>query len=314
MKRHCDKLQSSPTRHPAQRARVGGGLWRAFTFVEMMVTVGIVSIVLTISAFAVHEIRDTSILDNAKNVVLTVAATARSYAIANQIETMLVVNPYNGRFEIWHLNPPVNGGPWDPLSGGTAPPQTDGYAFAPILDASATLPLNGNGKPTVLIHPIDYYDLDSSSAPYRPLAADGAERNIDNLEWAAFCFDKDGKQIIRTRRIATRSYRYRIGTVRGTSSNRLPNESPNLDLLDPTSTTFTGSLVTMDDTPITSCRGFVLSRAEKMEAIVGFAPAPTDVVNNWLLQTRPGGRYTHFSKTVLLDRFSGRELVGDWSP
>lgn len=259
-----------------------------FTLVELLVSVAIIGILLGISGIALRRLTEGSVLAQARNAVLTYAQVARSYAVSNHIETMLVVNPHNGRFEIWHLNPPAQGGKWDPLSSGdeTLPEElgkTDGYRFAPVLDAAARLPMDDNDHPAAAVHPIDYED--------RPTAA-GPEYK-DNLTWAAFCFNENGHLVIRTRRIATRP-----------GMNRLVDGSPDLLRV---------PLVEVNDTPITSTRGFVISDASKMEIVLGaVGVTPLELVNDWLMLTRPGAPYSAFASTVVLSRFSGEQLVGDW--
>jgi len=275
----------------------GYGTARGFTLVEWLVTMAILVILLAAGSFAFRDVRESGILAQAKNALLTYVSVARNYAVANHIETMLVVNPFNGRFEIWHLNPPVDGGVWDPTS--TQPLLTDGYAYAPVLDASAAVPLDSKGRPLAAVHPIDYDD-----SLYRP--TDPGDENLDNLTWTAFCFDENGKLVIRTRRIATRTYRFRNGTLRPAAQrNRLEDETPDLSLLPP------GPLVDIQDTAITSARGFVISQRLKMDAVLGDQPTAANLVNQWLIETRPGGKYRKFAQTVVLDRFSGRELAGD---
>ena len=278
-----------------------GGRARGFTLVEWAVVIGIMGILMAMGTFAFRDVREGAVLAQARNALLTHAAIARNYAVANHIETMLVVNPYNGRFEIWHLNPPPHGGIWDPQSGTAAPALTDGYAYAPVLDAAAGLPLDGNGAPMAVVHPIDYDD-----ATYRP--TDPSEQSLDNLTWAAFCFDENGKLVIRSRRIATRSFLFRNGFARPASQrNRLPDETPNLKLLDVSPFV----LVDGSDTAITSTRGFVISDLTKMSTVIGTAPTASELMNSWLMQTRPGGRYAQFAETIVLDRFSGQRLAGD---
>lgn len=264
----------------------------------------ILTVLLSAGSFAFHSAQNSSVLAQARNALLTYASVARNYAVANHIETMLVVNPFNGRFEIWHLNPPVDGGIWDPSSGGDAatPLLADGYAFAPVLDASAALPLGSNGRPLAVVNPIDFND-----PTYRPVAA-GTDQELDNITWTAFCFDENGKLVIRTRRIATRTFRFRNGSPRPAAQrNRLDDESPDLGLLG----VGPGILVDNQDTAMTSTRGFVISQGLKMKAVVGTQPTAANLVNLWLIETAPGRPYANFADRVVLDRFSGRELAGD---
>lgn len=286
---------------------------RAFTFIEMLVSIAIVSVLVTISALAFRKIAESNVLAQSKNAVLTYAKIARGYAVANHVETMMVVNPFNGRFEIWHANPAPLGGSWDPLSGGTAPPLSDGYAYAPVLDSGARLPTDARGRPLAAVHPIDYAEVPAT----RPVPADGAERNIDNFTWAAFCFDKNGELVTRTRRIATRTYRRRDGTLRDNPPvpavfrNRLEDESPDLSLFllaPPKPMVINGP---DGDTAITSARGFVISDAAKMRQVLGSDTLidPSLLINSWLLKTRPSQPYADFADTIVLNRFSGHELA-----
>jgi len=277
---------------------------RGFTLLELAVVMTIVAILLTLSTFAFRGIRDGGVQAQAKNAILTYAAIARNYAVANHIETMFVVNPYNGRFEIWHLNPPAQGGPWDPFSGGdiTNPQFADGYAYAAVLDKSAGVPVDGTGKPLAAVFPVDYDDID-----YRPTL--NTPQNTDNLIWTAFCFDENGRLVTRTRRIATRSFKYRDGSNRPAAErNRIVDESPALVLLEEAPVQ---PLVTGADTAITSTRGFVICDWGKAEMVVGQAPTPDDLVTRLLLETQPGRPLKHIAETVMLDRISGQPLAGD---
>jgi len=271
-----------------------------FTLIEILVGVLIISILLSISGVAIRQLADSSVLAQARNAVITYAQVARSYAVTNHIETMLVVNPYNGQFEIWYLNPPAQGGKWDPLSSGdpTDPAQlsmTDGTMFGPVLDASARLPLDGDGRPAALVSPIDYEERPHDST-------DPAGDQMDNLVWAAFCFNENGHLVLRTRRIATRTFTLPNGWP-NPNPNRLRDASPDLALL---------PLVSGNDAPITSTCGFVISDMSKLRAAVGEAGmSPSDLVNDWLMWTRQGERYADHSATVVLNRFSGEQLQGD---
>lgn len=272
------------------RLRAGG-----FSLAELLISILIVSILLGISAYAFQRTVRSNILAQARNNLLTYVKVARAYAMANNIETMLVVNPFNGRFELWHLNPPTDGGPFDPLSNGLNPPQTDGYAFANVLDPSARMPLNARDQPAAMVNPIDYDD-----PVYRPTVDDPDEENLDNLTWTAICFTADGQLVVRTRRIATRTFTMRDGTPRMPVSarNRLLDETPDLSL---------STIVTGDDSPITSTRGVVISEFTPMsETLRGAALNPVNLIGRWLLLTRPGQPFADFSTTVVLNRFTGQ--------
>lgn len=261
-----------------------------FTLIELMVTVSIIGILLSISAITFTRLSERNALGQAKNAVLVYSKLARSYAMANRVETMLVVNPANGRFEIWHMNPPVEGGAWDPSSSGT---YVDGYTFAPVLDSSAKLPVNSNGKPMAVVSPIDFEDR---------VGADTAA-DYDNLTWAAFCFDEKGRLVIRSRRIATRTYRLRNGDLRTgpPGPNRTTDETPKLSL---------SPLVDSTDTLITSTKGFTISEWSKMRSEVTSADTASELVNNWLVLTHPGEKYDDSAETIVLNRLTGQELSG----
>ncbi len=269
---------------------------RAFTLVELLVTVAIIAILIGVSSFAIQGMRKGNMAAQAKNAILAYTTVARNYAVANRVETMLVINPYNGLFELWHLNPPAQGGPWDPYS----EQFPDGYVFANVLDGGARLPTDGNNKPLVAVHPIDFAE------PGRPHAPD--ERNVDNLTWVAFCFDENGKMVTRTRRIATRSYRYRNGDLRP-NRNRTDAEKPDLSLVQTL-----GWLVDQNDTAITSTLGFIISDRNRMEDYLGKNPTPAQIADpavGWLVELRPGRPFSQFGETVALDRFTGQMVAGD---
>ena len=285
---------------------------RAFTLIEIMVVMLIIATLLSMGSLAFSRISRGNILAQARNTVITYAKVARSYAIANRIETMMVVNPFNGRFELWRLNPPEQGGPFDPLSS-IAP---DGYAFAPVFDTGARLPLDAKGVPVAMVHPIDYDDLVDPTNPggpvYRPTNNDVEGRNIDNLTWAAFCFDENGRLVVRTRRIATRTYHHRDGTLRTTADrNRLPDETPDVSI-SPLVKGFppAGADGPTFDTAITSARGFVITETHPLSLIAPTFNEAPDALVNALIKTRPGGQLASHSTTVLLNRSTGQELIG----
>lgn len=278
---------SSKTPQPRRtpRAAIMPAPIGAFTLIEVLVGVAIIAVLLSISGLALNHLVDGSVMAQAKNALLVHARVARSYAVTHRIETMLVVNPLNGRFEIWYLNPPTQGGNWDPLSsGGPAEPwKTDGCMFAPVLNSSARLPVEGDGRPAVLVSPIDYSE--------RPRDASPTGAILDNLTWAAVCFNETGDLVIRTRRIPTKM-----------NSDRLDDGSPNLSQV---------PLVDGTDSPITSARGFVISDASKLHDVLGeYGVTSNDLVNGWLMATRPTGRYAQAAVTIVLNRFSGDEIAG----
>lgn len=294
--------------------RPGGASYgRAFTLIELMVVLTIIIVLIGISAFAFRKVTDGTVLAQSRNMVVTYAKIARSYAIANRIETMMVVNPFNGRFELWHMNPPYFGGPFDPLSGSTD--ARDGYAFAPIFDSSARLPLDGDGRPLAAVHPIDFADpldpLTVNGPTYRSANDDAEDRNIDNLTWAAFCFDENGRLVVRSRRIATRTFTTRDGVARlPVDRNRLIDETPDLTVLAQYPPRPQG--VGPEDTAITSTRGFIISDATRLRIVAPqYNRIPFDLVTNWLFETLPGGRTREYSTTVVLNRFSGQEMIGE---
>ncbi len=293
------QLEPAASRH---RQRAGLSCRRtvftlpAFTLMEWMVVMAIIAILFSIAGMAFRGAAAGSVMAQAKNALITYTQVARSYAVANHIETMLVVNPHNGRFEIWYLNPPADGGPWDPQSGGDplVDPTTtaiDGYAFAPVLDTAAKLPQTPKDVPAAIVSPIDY--------DQRPLANN--DNNYDNLTWAAFCFDEEGQLVIRTRRIATRTYLHRSGAFDPTANRLEIDASPDLTR---------SPLVDANDSLITSTRGFVISDAPKMKQALGGFFTPATLVNDWLKKTRKGEYYRPFAETIVLNRFSGQQLTG----
>jgi prepilin-type N-terminal cleavage/methylation domain-containing protein len=288
----------TPDLRTSTNAPPAGRRGRAFTLIEVLTSILVVSILISLSALSFRRITQGNILAQSQNTVLAAAKIARSYAITHHIETMLVINPFNGRMELWHLNPPPDGGTWTPLSDGTAYQPADGYRFAPVFDASARLPTDASARPLAAVHPVDYDD-----PTYRPTALDPAERNIDNLTWSALCFDANGRLVIRTRRIATRTYHLRNGGERPAAQrNRLADESPDLTRI---------PLVDQTDTLITSTRGLVISDLTRLEASVPqYYIDPSRLVSDWLMETRPGNSFSGFANTLLLNRLTGEELPG----
>lgn len=285
---------------------------RGFTLLELMIGIVIVSVLLAVGSVSFRAFQRDGAMALARNAIMTYASQARSYAIANQIETMLVINPYNGRFEMWHLNPPRHGGVWNPYSNSPTGPNTDGYAFAPVLDDSARLPVDGNGNPLVVVNPLDYEERSQNNTL----------QDFDNLMWTALCFDESGKLVTRVRRIATRTATFLDGTPNTSvaSVNRIgligddsKPHTPNLKMIDDGL-----ALVTVEDSLIKSTRGFVISDRRAMENVIGrsFTPAQLAGPNGWLQRTRPRQQlapqepsYRSFTETVVLDRYSGQAMI-----
>jgi len=306
---------------------------RGFSLVELLAAIAIIGVLSALATLAFRKTTEGTVLALARNTIVSYAKIARTYAIANRIETMMVINPYNGRFEIWHINPPAQGGTWDPMSAydptATPGPNNDprwanGYVFAPIFDSGARLPVDGSGRPRVAVHPVDYYN-DANNTYLRPVDSNTDGHNMNNLTWAALCFDASGQLVVRTRRFATRSYLRRDGTVRPANQrNRLPDETPDLTLW--TNPPANNTLVlggNLGDTPITSALGFVISDAEKMERALRptpNSPLPTtqEIVDRWLRNTRPllpgdpnpQANVSEFAQTIILNRHSALDLGG----
>ncbi|MFQ5424851.1 MAG: Tfp pilus assembly protein FimT/FimU [Phycisphaerae bacterium] len=308
-----------PARDKAGSARPTRVEVHGFTLIELIVVVSIIAVILGVVTLAFRSATDSSILSLARNTLVNTAKLARSYAIANEIETMMVVNPYSGQIELWHANPPAQGGEWDPLSDTLG----DGYAFAPVFDSGARLPVDGSGRPRVAVHPIDYdFRLGFSVDPLgNPSTNTAAERDMDNLTWTALCFDASGRLVTRTRRIATRSrsYLFRDGINQRSDPNRLPDGQPDLAILTDPDPSVSNVLVhggNPGDTPITSAVGFVISDARRMRDRLGVNPTPQNLVDDWLRHTVPPEddlfpdlNVAGFADTIILNRFSAQELA-----
>ncbi|HVP11633.1 MAG TPA: prepilin-type N-terminal cleavage/methylation domain-containing protein [Phycisphaerae bacterium] len=297
----CD-LPLADFPHPAQQY-AHTPRRRGFTLLEWLISILILGILASLSTLLFRKAAEGSIMAQSRNAVITYAQVARSYAIAHHIETMLVVNPFNGRFEIWYSNPPLQGGAWNLQPSAVVPDSgnVDSYAFAPILDPSARLPRIPRGdEPAAMVNPIDYQN--------RLPGMGNTNMDMDNLTWAAFCFDESGQLVIRTRRIATRTFYLRNGSARTPANcNRLRDETPDLTLSPLVNAT--GSLDTTD-TPITSTCGFVISDITKMKQASGAsATDPNALVNNWLALTSEGQPYQQYAQTIVLNRFTGQQLL-----
>lgn len=313
---------------PTLRARAG------FTLIELLVTVAVIVIALGVATLSFSRVTQATALVTAANTISSQVAFARSYAINNQIETMLVVNPYNGRLEIWHLNPPPRGGPWDPYSRGDGtvntpnnalpdyrPPYTNGYAFAPVLNASVALPLDSNGVPLVAVFPYDFdATIGAGGAPLRVnslTAPSDTRQNRDSLNWVALCFDSQGRMVQRARRVATRSKFDE--SYFGVVPNRRIDGTPDTLFLPaqlvPGGTANDGNKYVVDirDSLITSTNGFIVTDRKRMEQVLRTtSPTPLQLLEpntGWLPRTRPGGDLASFAQQVILNPWSGAELA-----
>lgn len=360
---------------------------RAFSLVEMLVVIGIISLVAGIARISWKSATAQSVRSLAVNTLSGYLGVARSYAVANKIETMLVVNPWDGRLELWRANPPTgqqrnppwdesrvlsgqhpddlapvnhtiggnpppqfpNGGTWDVRSNGfgTGTPaeraNANGYAFVPVLDNSARLPVDSSGMPKVLVFPLEFgiraIDTDGNGPggsypylPYEPIANNRPSATgrllIDNLTWACVCFGPDGRLITRARRI----------DMNNRGSVDRPDFPPRTALddgadkysVDMTQMAETGNVHAYDSLLLSSAGLIVCERAafEAGTSIVLGSSTPNprpgqpfrslltsnnlagscDYITAWLGETRTGGPVAQFATYLLLDQWTGRPV------
>lgn len=265
----------------------------AFTLLELMVVVSIVAVALGIVSLAFRRLADTNRLTVAAGLLTQYASVARAYAVEHGVETLLVVNNANGRLELWHANPPLLGGPWDPLSAAVP----NGFVPAPVLDSTAALPLDGAGRPLVIVLPIDF-DAVTDAGGARLRAVSDNQASYDNLAWPMLCFDSTGLMVTRMRRIATRLPADYLGNAVATPNRRVSGE-PDVAA--------SGYQVNATDSLITSTPGFVVSDRGKVEdvfaALGANPPRPADIVE-WLRRCRSFPEAVRF---VFVNPHSGRE-------
>lgn len=275
----------------------------AFTLIEVLLVCAIVAVALGIVTLAFRKLGESNRLSVAAGTLTQFAAVARAYAIENGIETMLVVNNVNGRMEIWHANPNVAGGGWDPLSGGFA---ANGYVFAPILESSAAMPIGTDNRPLVVVHPLDFDAVvDATGTRLRDTAA--TQENYDNLMWPAVCFAPDGRLVQVVRRIATRLPTDFTGAAAATPNRRTDGSLVPYIPPPPAPQVPQPSFVNPTDSRVTSTRGFIVSdRRKAEEVLVTPFPTPADIVNVWLARTRS---FPEFVRNVVISPWSGRELA-----
>lgn len=298
-------------------AHRAGAARRAFTLVELLVTIAIIVIMLGVVTLAFQRITDSNALASAVGTLATYAGVARAYAIENGIETMLVVNPVNGRLELWHANPPSGGGPWDPQSSydpsqpadpvDNNPAWVDGYAYAPVLDSTASLPTGPDHRSLVVVHPIDATEEVAPGTPLR--ATTEGQRSRDNLNWVAICFSAEGRLVQQVRRIATRLPTDYSGAAVA-NPNRREDGTPDLARTLPTA-----YQVDRGDSLILSTRGVVVSDRKTFEqvfALFNGQPPPQQLVDLWLDETpnttTPGIEFREFKRRVFFGLWSAREV------
>lgn len=274
-----------------------GGLSRAVTLVEVLVTTAIIVIIFGVVTLAFRKLADTSAVTTAVSTLTTYASVARAYAQENNVETLMVVNPVNGRLELWHEDPAG----FDPYS----------QQYVPFFDSTVTLPLDSNGKPLVVVHPIDFNVLVDGTTRLRDTVDDPQGRNRDNMNWVAVAFDPEGRLVSRMHRFATRvdvgnpgtPYIDRYGRV----SNRRVDGMPDYKREMPTMYAIDGN-----DSLIATTRGFIVSDRPKFQAEVrNTDPPPADVVTFWLNRLRTDAELAKFAREVVLNPNSGRDLVSE---
>jgi prepilin-type N-terminal cleavage/methylation domain-containing protein len=284
------------------------GTRRAITLPELLVAVAIIVILIGIATMSFRALTDASGMTAAVNTLTSYAAVARAYAMEYQIETMLVVNPHNGRLELWHLNPPRGGGTFDELSSGDGtvpiPVNVNGYAFAPVLDSTAALPRDASGRPLVMVHPIDFAQEYAPGQFVRDRTDGQATR--DNMNWAALCFDASGRLVTRVRRIATRMATDYSGAAVA-NPNRRPDGTPDVAKLTPQT-----YVVDRYDSLISSTTGFVVSDRVQFEKLFPTTAqqSPFNVLAVWLPESGTlGAQYREFKRKIAFNQWSGRELA-----
>lgn len=281
-----------------QRWATRGARASAFTLLEVLIVVALVAIALGIVSLAFRKLGESNRMNVAVGTLTQYAALARAYAIEHDIETMLVVNNVNGRLELWHKNPPPVGGTWDPLSAGTP----NGYVYAPVLDSTASLPIGTDGRPMVVVHPIDYDAVvDGAGTRLRDTAPN--QENFDNLMWPAVVFDSQGRLVQVLRRFATRLPVDYTGGPNPVTINRRADGTPNVGSVAPNPI----YEVDFNDSRVTSTTGFVVSdRGKYEEQLTTLFPLPQDIVNVWLARAR---NFHDFVRYVVISPWSGRELA-----
>jgi len=274
-----------------------GGRASAFTLLEVLIVVALVAIALGIVSLAFRKLGESNRMNVAVGTLTQYAAVARAYAIEHEIETMLVVNNVNGRLELWHKNPPPVGGTWDPLSVVTP----NGYVFAPVFDSTASLPIGTDGRPMVVVHPIDYDAVaDGVGTRLRDTAPN--QENFDNLMWPAVVFDSEGRLVQVLRRFATRlPVDYQNNPV--VNFNRRADGTPNVGSMAPNPI----YEVDLNDSRVTSTTGFVVSdRGKYEEQLTTPSPTPLEIVNVWLVRAN---LFRDFVRFVVISPWSGRGLA-----
>jgi len=275
---------------------------RGVTLPEMIVVVGLISALAVVVSLTTRTFRDGSITSLAQNTLNGYLRVARAYAIANQIETMLVVNPYDGRLELWRANPPrgqQRNPPWylgNPFFGGWIdhPDDVDGNSdnffqwpdggewdiqSSGSVNAGALLPLRSLANGYIQVSLLDSaarLPVDAKGVPlvlvspldfaFRQGLTDSDNKRfaIDNLIWTAFCFDADGRMVSRVRRIDLneRGIPFAEQEYQPTPRRPVPVGGPNSSGYSVDADEFNDRY----DTPLYTTVGYIVSERKRFEA------------------------------------------------
>ncbi len=155
-----------------------------FTLMEIMIVVGIMGIMLTLSVPIVWKVWHRPPLDKAITDVIEVCSNARARAILQGREVDLIIHPQEGRFDLGSTAPPPS------------PSPTDNSALAPVQ--SAPLSMSGSGLSAQLSNRVSIEELDINKIPGGFKDAEQARvrffPNGTSDEMALFLLSDQGKQ------------------------------------------------------------------------------------------------------------------------
>ena len=147
-----------------RRARVAPSR-RGYTLIEVLVVTAIISILLVMAGVSWQRIQGSQIENQAINTLVSYASVVRAYAIDNNIETILAVDP-NGTLRMYRRGVEEEGGAWTPGE------------FQPVGRELENLPEG------LAAAPINATDLDG-------------DKGTQWDSWVGFCFDSSGRLIRR---------------------------------------------------------------------------------------------------------------------